>query len=87
MSENGGVIGPVNDPVIQAEKITEVTSTGTFTTGAATTVLTEILVIGGGGGTVNCGSGGGGYILGFTSNFEKVKQELSHYNLTPVYFM
>ena len=34
-----------------------------------------------------CGSGGGGYILGFTSNFEKVKQELSHYNLTPVYFM
>ena len=60
MSENGGVIGPVNDPVIQAEKITEVTSTGTFTTGAATTVLTEILVIGGGGGTVNCGSGGGG---------------------------
>ena len=34
-----------------------------------------------------CGSGGGGYILGFTSNFEKAKQELSHYNLTPVYFM
>ena len=34
-----------------------------------------------------CGSGGGGYILGFTPNFEKAKQELSHYNLTPVYFM
>lgn len=34
-----------------------------------------------------CGSGGGGYILGFTSNFEKAKQELSPYNLTPVYFM
>ena len=34
-----------------------------------------------------CGSCGGGYILCFTSNFVKVKQELSHYNLTPVYFI
>jgi len=32
-----------------------------------------------------CGSGGGGYILGFTEDFEKVKQILSNYKLEVVY--
>ncbi len=32
-----------------------------------------------------CGSGGGGYILGFTENFEKAKQSLKGYKLEVVY--
>ncbi|WP_452227464.1 mevalonate kinase family protein [Lacinutrix cladophorae] len=32
-----------------------------------------------------CGSGGGGYILGFTENFEKAKQSLKEYKLEVVY--
>ncbi len=32
-----------------------------------------------------CGSGGGGYILGFTQNFEKAKQSLAAYKLEVVY--
>lgn len=32
-----------------------------------------------------CGSGGGGYILGFTQDIEKVKQSLSDYKLEVVY--
>ncbi len=32
-----------------------------------------------------CGSGGGGYILGFTPDFEKAKQSLENYNLEVVY--
>ncbi len=32
-----------------------------------------------------CGSGGGGYILGFAKNFEKVKQQLKDYDLEVVY--
>jgi len=32
-----------------------------------------------------CGSGGGGYILGFAKDYEKVKQQLSAYNLELVY--
>lgn len=32
-----------------------------------------------------CGSGGGGYILGFTEDFEKAKQSLSNYKLEVVY--
>lgn len=32
-----------------------------------------------------CGSGGGGYILGFTENMEKAKQSLSNYKLEVVY--
>jgi len=32
-----------------------------------------------------CGSGGGGYILGFTQNFEVVEQSLSDYKLEVVY--
>ncbi|MFD2543350.1 mevalonate kinase [Lacinutrix gracilariae] len=32
-----------------------------------------------------CGSGGGGYILGFTENFEKAKQSLKAYKLEVVY--
>ncbi|MBQ0787707.1 MAG: mevalonate kinase [Oceanihabitans sp.] len=32
-----------------------------------------------------CGSGGGGYILGFTENFEKAKQSLKGYRLEVVY--
>jgi len=32
-----------------------------------------------------CGSGGGGYILGFTQDFEKAKQSLENYNLEVVY--
>ncbi|MDX1278430.1 mevalonate kinase [Oceanihabitans sediminis] len=32
-----------------------------------------------------CGSGGGGYILGFTENFEKAKQSLKDYKLEVVY--
>ena len=32
-----------------------------------------------------CGSGGGGYILGFAKDFEKVKKQLSDYNLELVY--
>ncbi len=56
---NGGIIGPVQDPVIQAELVTTFTGNGTFTTGASTTVV-RALVIGGGGGTSANGSGGGG---------------------------
>jgi len=32
-----------------------------------------------------CGSGGGGYILGFTEDFEKTKQQLKDYKLQVVY--
>ena len=32
-----------------------------------------------------CGSGGGGYILGFTQDIEKAKQSLSNYKLEVVY--
>ena len=32
-----------------------------------------------------CGSGGGGYILGFAPNIEKAKKDLSRYNLEVVY--
>ncbi len=32
-----------------------------------------------------CGSGGGGYILGFTEDFEKTKQELKDFDLKVVY--
>ncbi|MDA9069981.1 mevalonate kinase [Algibacter sp.] len=32
-----------------------------------------------------CGSGGGGYILGFTKDIQKAKQSLSHYKLEVVY--
>ncbi|MCF6297364.1 MAG: mevalonate kinase [Flavobacteriaceae bacterium] len=32
-----------------------------------------------------CGSGGGGYILGFTKDFDKAKKVLSNYNLELVY--
>jgi mevalonate kinase len=32
-----------------------------------------------------CGSGGGGYILGFTEDFEKAKQRLKNYKLEVVY--
>ena len=32
-----------------------------------------------------CGSGGGGYILGFTEDFEKAKAELKDYTLQVVY--
>lgn len=32
-----------------------------------------------------CGSGGGGYILGFTEDFEKAKKSLAHYKLELVY--
>ena len=32
-----------------------------------------------------CGSGGGGYILGFAKDYEKVKKQLSDYNLELVY--
>ena len=32
-----------------------------------------------------CGSGGGGYILGFTEDFEKAKKTLSKYKLELVY--
>jgi len=32
-----------------------------------------------------CGSGGGGYILGFTENFEKAQKSLAPHNLDVVY--
>jgi len=32
-----------------------------------------------------CGSGGGGYILGFTEDFEKAKTALEDYRLEVVY--
>ena len=32
-----------------------------------------------------CGSGGGGYILGFTKDFEKAKKSLKDYKLEMVY--
>lgn len=32
-----------------------------------------------------CGSGGGGYVLGFTQDFEKAKSALSDFQLEPVY--
>ena len=32
-----------------------------------------------------CGSGGGGYILGFTEDFEKAKKALGAYKLEVVY--
>jgi len=32
-----------------------------------------------------CGSGGGGYILGFAKDYEKVKKQLKDYNLELVY--
>jgi mevalonate kinase len=32
-----------------------------------------------------CGSGGGGYILGFTQDFEKAKNALKDYKLEVVY--
>jgi mevalonate kinase len=32
-----------------------------------------------------CGSGGGGYILGFTEDLEKAKKSLTGYNLEVVY--
>ena len=32
-----------------------------------------------------CGSGGGGYILGFTQNWIKAKNELKEFNLCPIY--
>ena len=32
-----------------------------------------------------CGSGGGGYILGFTENFDKAKQHLNQYKIEEVY--
>ncbi len=32
-----------------------------------------------------CGSGGGGYVLGFTRDFEKAKKDLTDFTLQPVY--
>ena len=32
-----------------------------------------------------CGSGGGGYVLGFTKDFEKAKTALADFQLEPVY--
>jgi len=34
-----------------------------------------------------CGSGGGGYVLGFTEDFEKAKKSLSEYKLEVVYLL
>jgi len=33
-----------------------------------------------------CGSGGGGYILGFTENFERAKRQLKNHKLKVVYY-
>ncbi len=54
---NGGVIGPNNDPQVSAEQITTFTSSGTFNPSAATA---EVLLIGGGGGAGPNRGGGGG---------------------------
>ena len=33
-----------------------------------------------------CGSGGGGYILGFTENFKEAKEQLKDHKLEVVYY-
>ena len=57
MAGNGGIIGPVNKPVV--EKISTFTASGDFTTQAATTNVDYLVVAGGGGGGFDNGGGGG----------------------------
>jgi len=57
---NGGIIGPVQDPNIQAEQITAVTASGCLTLQSGTRFVSVLVVAGGGGGSGGTGTGGGG---------------------------
>ena len=65
--DNGGIIGPVNDPQKTAETITTFTASGTFNPVAPNA---EVLIIGGGGGGgPNRGAGGGAGGVLYTTNY------------------
>ena len=59
---NGGIIGPVNDPIAftVTASTTSFTSSGTFTSQLGQTKIDYLVVAGGGGGGSVIGGGGGG---------------------------
>ena len=62
MAGNGGIIGPTNTTSFGKNKVTEKTTSGTFTTQPGTRVLDALVIAGGGGGGASGGGGGaGGY--------------------------
>ena len=68
---NGGIIGPVNDPIVSVASTTTAqsfTSSGTYTSGPQAKLIDFISVAGGGGGGSNGGAGGaGGLVSGINS--------------------
>ena len=55
---NGSVVGPENNPTVDADQTTEITSSTTYTPIAPTGNV--LVIAGGGGGGQNGGGGGGG---------------------------
>ena len=61
---NGGIIGPVQEPVIQSELVTTFNSSGTLTTQPETTTAHYLVVAGGGGGEFGgTGAAGGSGVV------------------------
>ena len=59
---NGGIIGPVNDPVISVASspgTTTFTASGTYTSGPQAKIVDYLVIAGGGGGSSSRGGGGG----------------------------
>ena len=60
---NGGIIGPINDPIASVASTTSAiifTSSGTYTSGPQVRGINYVVVAGGGGGGNNGGGGGAG---------------------------
>ena len=62
-TNNGGIIGPDNDPAVNPETITTATSSGTYSPAGATTAEIVLVGGGGGGGSNRGGAGGAGGVL------------------------
>jgi hypothetical protein len=56
---NGGIIGPVNDPIIESDLVTPFTASGCFTARTGQPSVTILVVAGGGSGGTQSGGGGG----------------------------
>jgi len=60
---NGGIIGPVQNPIVSVASTTSTftfTSSGTYTSGPQARFVQTFMVAGGGGGRSNTYTGGGG---------------------------
>jgi hypothetical protein len=71
---NGGIIGPVNDPIVSVASspgTATFNSSGTYTSGPQAKLVDYLVVAGGGGGgkEINSGTGGGGGAGGYRTSF------------------